>query len=77
MEIKVLGPGCAKCNKTADLIRKVVEAEGVSADIEKVTDMMTIAGYGVFGTPAVVVDGVVKISGKVPKEKDIKAWLGR
>ncbi len=75
MEIKVLGPGCAKCNKTMDLIEKVVAAEGISANIEKVTDMMAIAGYGVFGTPAVVVDGDVKISGKVPKEKDIKAWL--
>lgn len=76
MEIKVLGPGCAKCNKTEALIKKIVADEGVSANIEKVTDMMEIAGYGVFGTPAVIVDGDVKVSGKVPKEKDVRAWLG-
>ncbi len=76
MEIKVLGPGCAKCNKTEALIKKIVADEGVGAKIEKVTDMMEIAGYGVFGTPAVIVDGDVKISGKVPKERDVRAWLG-
>ena len=76
MEIKVLGPGCAKCDKTEALIRKVIADGGVSADVEKVTDMMAIAGYGVFGTPAVIVDGEVKVSGKVPKEKDVRAWLG-
>ncbi len=57
MEIKVLGPGCAKCEKTEKLVREVVGEEGVDADVEKVTDMMQIASYGVFGTPSVIVDG--------------------
>ncbi len=75
MEIKVLGPGCAKCEKTEKLVREVVREEGVDADVEKVTDVMQIASYGVFGTPSVIVDGQVKCSGKVPKKADIKIWI--
>ena len=75
MEIKVLGPGCPKCQQTDKLVRDVVAEAGVEADVEKVTDMMKIAGYGVFGTPAVVVDGEVKSVGKIPSKEDIKSWL--
>ncbi len=75
MEIKVLGPGCAKCSKTEKLVKEVVAELGVDADVEKVTDMMQIAGYGVFGTPSVIVDGEVKCTGKVPKKDEIKAWV--
>lgn len=75
MEIKILGPGCAKCEKTAEIVGEAVAEAGVEASVEKVTDMMRIAGYGVFGTPAVVVDGQVKVSGKVPKKKDVLSWI--
>lgn len=75
MEIRVLGPGCAKCEKTEKIVREAVEAAGIDAKVEKVTDMMEIAGYRVFNTPAVVVDGEVKLSGKVPKKKDVLAWI--
>lgn len=75
MEIKVLGPGCAKCKQTEEIVRQVVSEEGVAADIEKVTDIMKIAGYGVFGTPAVIVDGEVKCVGKIPKKEEIKTWI--
>ena len=75
MEIKVLGPGCAKCKQAEEIVRQAVAEEGVSADIEKVTDVMKIAGYGVFGTPAVIVDGEVKSVGKIPKKEDVKAWI--
>jgi len=75
MEIKVLGPGCPKCNQTADLVKEAVAEAGLDATVDKVTDVMEIAGYGVFGTPAVVVDGEVKSVGKIPKKEDIKAWL--
>jgi len=75
MEIKVLGPGCAKCQKTADLVKEVVAEMRIDADIEKVTDLMEIAGYGIFSTPGVVVDGDVKCSGKVPKKADVEKWL--
>ena len=75
MEIKVLGPGCKKCEKTEKLVKEAIAEAGIAAEVEKVTDMMKIAGYGVFGTPAVVVDGEVKSVGKVPKKKEIISWL--
>ncbi len=75
MDIKILGPGCAKCNKTEKLVREVVKSEGIDAEITKVTDLMEIAGYGVVGTPGVVVDGIVKLSAKVPNKKDILGWI--
>jgi small redox-active disulfide protein 2 len=77
MEIKVLGPGCAKCNKTEKLIQEVIKETGVAATVEKVTDMMAIASYGVFGTPSVIIDNDLKCSGKVPKKKDIETWLNK
>jgi len=76
MDIKVLGPGCPKCHETERLVREVVVESSVEAKIEKVTDLMKIAGYGVFGTPAVVVDGQVKSVGKIPKKEEIKTWMG-
>jgi small redox-active disulfide protein 2 len=77
MEIKVLGPGCAKCQKTEEVVKEAVAESGVSADVEKVTDVMKIAGYGVFGTPAVVVDGEVKSVGKIPNKEEVKSWIGK
>lgn len=75
MEIKVLGPGCAKCQKTEEIVKQAVAEAGVPATVEKVTNLMEIAGYGVFGTPAVVIDGEVKCVGKVPTKEDVSGWL--
>ena len=75
MEIKVLGSGCSKCVQTTELIQKVLKDHQVDASLEKVTDMMEIVQYGVMRTPAVVVDGKVKIVGKVPSEKELIALL--
>ncbi len=75
MEIKVLGPGCARCELTAKNVKEAVAEAGVDANIEKVTDVMEIAKYGVFGTPAVVIDGEVKSVGKIPEKEEIKEWL--
>jgi small redox-active disulfide protein 2 len=77
MEIKILGPGCGRCDSTEKLIKKAIEETGVAADVEKVTDMMQIAAYGVLNVPAVIIDGEVKSAGKVPKKDEIKTWLGR
>lgn len=77
MEIKILGPGCAKCQKTEEVVKEAVAESGVSAEVEKVTDILKIAGYGVMMTPAVVVDGEVKSVGKIPNKEDIKAWIGK
>lgn len=75
MEIKVLGPGCPKCKKTEEVIREAVAESGVEARIIKVTDMLDIARHGVFGTPAVIIDGKVKSVGKVPSKEEIKKWI--
>ncbi|MBC2737291.1 MAG: thioredoxin family protein [Desulfobacteraceae bacterium] len=75
MEIKILGPGCAKCEKTAKLVQEVVAETGAQARVVKVTDMMQIAGSGVVSTPAVMVDGEIKSTGKVPKKGEIAGWL--
>ena len=75
MEIKILGPGCPKCGQTEKLVREMVAETGVDAEIEKVTDVVKVAGYGVFGTPAVVIDGEVKSVGKVPGKDEVKGWL--
>ena len=77
INIKVLGPGCQKCDQTAKLIEDVVAETGVAAHIEKVTNALEIAGYGVFGTPAVVVDGEVKSVGKIPQKQDVIGWLNK
>jgi small redox-active disulfide protein 2 len=76
MEIKILGPGCANCRKVEMLVRETVAEAGIAAEIEKVSDIIKIAGYGVFGTPAVVVDGQVKSVGKIPRKEEILAWVG-
>ena len=75
MEIKVLGPGCPKCQQTEKIVNEAVAESGVVAKVEKVTDLMKIAGYGVFGTPAVVVDGEVKSVGKIPTKADVLKWI--
>ena len=75
MDIKVLGPGCPKCQQTEKIVREAVGEAGVEASVEKITDIMEIAGYGVFGTPAVVVDGEVKSVGKIPTKNDVKSWI--
>lgn len=75
MEIKVLGPGCAKCKETEKLVHEAVSEAGVAATVEKITDFQQIAGYGVLSTPAVVIDGDVKVVGKVPSKSELLAWL--
>ncbi len=75
MEIKVLGPGCAKCTKAEKIIKEVIAEKNIEASVEKVTDMLEIAQYGVMGTPAVVINGEVKCVGKIPDKKEIISWL--
>jgi len=77
MEIKVLGPGCPKCHETEKLVREVVAETGAEATVVKVSDFQQIAMMGVFSTPGVAVDGVVKCVGKVPSRAEISAWITR
>jgi small redox-active disulfide protein 2 len=76
VNIKILGIGCAKCQQVEKLAREAVDEAGVAAVVEHVTDFREIAKYGVFSTPAVVVDGEVKCVGKIPKKEEIRAWIG-
>ncbi|MCK8601869.1 thioredoxin family protein [Desulfoferrobacter suflitae] len=75
MEIKVLGPGCPKCQQTEKVVKEAVSEAGLQANIEKVTDILKIGEYGVFGTPAVVIDGEVKSVGKIPTKDEVKGWI--
>ena len=75
MVIKVLGSGCANCTKLYDNTKDAVESLGIDATIEKVTDIKDIMAYGVMRTPALVVDGKVKVMGRVPSAEEIKKYL--
>lgn len=75
MQIKVLGTGCKKCNELEQATRNAIEALGINANIEKEEDIMKIMEYGVNRTPALVVDGKVVVSGRVPSEKELKDLL--
>ncbi len=77
MNIKVLGPGCKKCHETEKLVKEVIDETGSDAVVEYVTDIAEIAKLGIFSTPAVVVDGQIKLTGKVPTKPQVKSWLGK
>ena len=70
-KIKVLGPGCPKCTKLYEQTEAAVKEIGLECELEKVSDIMEITNYGVMMTPALVVDDVVKVYGKVPSVEDI------
>ena len=77
MEIKVLGTGCKKCNELEKATREAVAELGINATIEKEEDIMKIMEYGASRTPALVVDGKVVVSGRVPNEKQLKELLSK
>jgi small redox-active disulfide protein 2 len=74
-QIKVLGSGCRNCETTANAITKAAELAGIEIELEKVTDVAEIMGFGVMSTPGVVVDGVVVHAGSVPGPDQIRQWL--
>ena len=74
--IQVLGPGCPRCTKLAQAVQTAAEELGIEATVEKVTDMDQITGFGVMMTPALAVDGEVKVVGRVPSAEEIKRLLG-
>lgn len=75
MVIKILGSGCAKCNRLEQLTREAVAELGVDATFEHVRDMDAIMAYPVMTTPALVVDEDVKVAGRMPSRDEIKVWL--
>lgn len=73
--IKILGTGCPKCKQTEAVVRKAVADLGADADIQKVEDIQGIMQYNILSTPAVVIDEVVQIKGRVPKAAELEALL--
>ena len=75
MKIQILGTGCAKCNALTMATEKAAQTLGLQYELEKVTDLRQIMAFGVMTTPALVVDGQVKVNGKVPSVDDLKTML--
>jgi len=75
MQILVIGPGCSRCKTLAQFTEQAVKELGVSAEINKVTDLKQIMALGVMMTPALAVNGTIKVVGKVPSIPEIKAIL--
>ena len=75
MIIKVLGPGCNNCKNLERVTRQAIDALGLDATIEKITDYPTIVGYGVMSTPALVVNEKLVLSGRVPTTTQIREIL--
>jgi small redox-active disulfide protein 2 len=75
MKIQILGSGCAKCRQLTAVAEQAARDLGIAYDLEKVTDMQRYPEFGVMFTPALVIDGVVKLSGKVPSLDEAKKLL--
>lgn len=75
MDIKVLGTGCAKCKTVEKVVNEVVAENNIDATVSKVEDIVEIMQFGVMSTPALVVDGQVVLSGKVPSKDEVKSFL--
>ncbi len=73
--ITIYGPGCAKCKETEKRVRQVVEQSGVEATVTHAIDFAEMAKAGILMTPAVAVNGAVKLAGRIPKEKEIRGWI--
>jgi len=74
-DVKVLGPGCKRCETVAQMMRDAVADAGIDGSVDKVTDMMEIAKFGIAATPGIVVNGKVVHAGGLPKPEDIAGWF--
>lgn len=74
-DIKILGPGCKRCDSAAEMVKAEAAKLGIDIKVEKVTDYAAIAGYGIASTPGIVVDGKVVHAGGLPKPDAIGGWL--
>ncbi len=74
--IEVFGPGCARCQETYRVVLNVVAQAGLTCDVAKVDDFRRMAALGIMATPAIVVDGTVVLTGRVPKSEETRRLLG-
>lgn len=77
MKIQILGTGCAKCKKMAEMAEKAAKDLGIDYELEKVTEIVEIMQFGVMSTPGLVIDGKVVVAGKVPTEDRMKELLSK
>ncbi len=75
MDIKVFGTGCTRCNDLTKMVEDIVQARGCKSTVSKVTDLKEMMAAGVFSTPAVMIDGTLKCSGRVPTQNEVAEWL--
>ena len=75
MKIEIYGSGCSKCKKTEEIVRQVVNELNIKAEISKIEDLQKIIDKGIMMTPAVAIDGEIKILGRVPSTQDVKKIL--
>jgi len=75
MKITIYGPGCMKCKLAEELVRRVVAETDSTVEVTKVSDIKEMVTAGVMMTPAIAVDGVMKIAGRVPKPEEVKQWI--
>jgi small redox-active disulfide protein 2 len=74
-KLQILGTGCPKCRKLAEIAENAAKELGIDFTLEKVTDINEIMNFGVMMTPALVVDGMVKVSGRIPRSDELKAMI--
>lgn len=75
MQVKVLGAGCARCQQLYDAARRVLDAEGIAAELVKIERLDEILRHGVMMTPGLLVDGELKSTGRVPRDDQLGAWF--
>lgn len=73
--ITIYGPGCMRCQKAEEVVKQAVEVMGIQATVVKVSDVQQMVAAGIMSTPAVAVDGVVKLAGRIPKLDEVRAWI--
>ena len=76
MKVTVYGPGCARCQKTAEVVQQTLEARGIPVELEKITDYAAMAVAGVMAPPGVALDGKLVSTGKLPTVAEVESWLG-
>jgi small redox-active disulfide protein 2 len=74
-DVKVLGPGCARCKTTEAMVRDAAASLGIDISVEKISDYEAIAKFGIVSTPGIVIDGKVVHAGGLPKSDDLQRWL--
>jgi small redox-active disulfide protein 2 len=75
LTVKVLGPGCANCKRLEALVRKVADAQGLDAQVDKITDYAEMMRWPILSTPGLVVNDTLVASGRIPSEAEIAGWL--